>query len=199
MKSAEIRLVGLAGTSCSGKTTLSIELEKQLGEIATRLSFDDYYIPRSQRPNPTAPEEGPDMYDIGRFVQDLKLLKSGKSITIPANSRESGEQGITRRTIQPKPIILVDGYLIFHDPQAREAFDHKVFIEIPEDEIVLRRQKRRHPTNPIRHDTDEYIHTRVIPVNREYVLPQKRFADTVLDGMKPISILTQQVRDEIKL
>ncbi|HEX7042258.1 MAG TPA: hypothetical protein VF189_03320 [Patescibacteria group bacterium] len=198
MEKADIKLIGLAGNSCSGKTTLATELKRQLGNNAARLSFDDYYIPRSQRKDPSIPEESPQIYDMNSFVRDLKLLKNGQTISSPANSRESGLNGIKSIKIQPKKIVLVDGYLIFHDPRARKLFDSKIFVEIPEGEIVRRRKLRRDPVNPMRHDTDEYIEKLVIPNNQKYIQPQKKFADAILDGTEPTAKLVEKVRSLIQ-
>lgn len=198
MKTGEVLLIALAGGSASGKTTLTSELARQWGDQVATLSYDEYYILRRNRQGREVDEEGPDVFDNEAFLRDLKLLKAGYAIEIESNSRETTAQGITRRRVEPRPIVLVEGYLLLHDPEAREQFDHTFFVNIPEEEMVRRRVQRRDPIHPNRHDTDEYIANTMLPGYRRYVLPQRQYADVILDGMQPTTTLAQQVRSYLR-
>jgi uridine kinase len=192
----QMELIGIAGGTCSGKSTLLHGLVEKLGDNVAALSFDDYFIGSDlYNLDDITDFEDPGLYNFDGFIRDLSAIKQGEGVTIRANSRESAEAGISERTIPNKPVVIVEGWLIYHRPEARELFDLKVFVEIPEEDIVLRRFAR---TKGASHwDDPNYIQNKIIPGHRKYVEPQKEYADLVLDGTAPktrlVSILLEQI------
>lgn len=184
--------IGIAGGSTSGKTTLTAELARQWGDRVATLSYDEYYISRSKRP-PVVEEESPEIYNNNAFLRDLKRLKVGQPIEIASDSRETAQLGVGTRRVEPRPIILVEGYLIFHDPEVKSLFDKKFFVELSENEMVKRRIQRRDPLNPSRFDTDDYIQNVMLTGHRKYVLPQKNFVDVILDGKLSVKELAKKL------
>lgn len=178
-----MKLIGIAGGTCSGKTTLLGNLIQKYGDAVSALSFDEYFIGSDLYDLDTITDfEDPHLYNFTGFVHDLEQLKQGKTVTIRANSRESSEQGITQKVIEAKPVVIVEGWLIYHDLKARDLFDHKIFIELEDDEIIKRRHAR---TQGSKHwDDYDYIQTKIIPGYRKYVDPQKQYADTILSGLR---------------
>jgi uridine kinase len=191
-------LIGIAGGSTSGKTTLTARLKDQLADRASYLSYDEYYAPFRQRQDLTLDEEGPEVYRNSDFMNDLIQLKSGQSIKLKTNSREMKAKGLSERRVEQRPILLVEGYLIFHNPEVRRLFDMKIFIDITEDEMVRRRRLRRKAVQQSRFDTDTYIQHTMLPGYRTYVLPQIAYADTVLNGELPLDVLTNQIYAEFE-
>lgn len=187
-----MKLIGIAGGTCSGKSTLLHGLVEQLGDKVSVLSFDDYFIGSDlYNLDDIRDFEDPGLYNFGGFVRDLTAIKRGEAVTIRANSRESVEAGIKERTIQDKPIVIVEGWLIYHNLAAREIFDLKVFIELPEKEIVRRRFNR---SKGSKHwDNHDYIDNKILPAHRKYVEPQKKYADIVIDGTKPQAELLKEL------
>ena len=99
--------------------------------------------------------------------------------------------GIDTRTIRPTRYVLVEGFLVFYPEKSRSYFDIKVFLDISEDEIIRRRYERMSQGGG--HYSDEYIRKTLIEAHRKYILPQKQFADLVLDANKPIEVSAKEV------
>lgn len=176
-----MKLIGIAGGTCSGKTTLLRNLGNKLGDDIATLTFDEYFIGSDlYNLDDITNFENPELYDYKAFVSDLEKLKSGKSLTIRSNSRESSEAGVKQKTVVAKPLVIVEGFLIFHYPEARELFDQKIFVDLPDGEILQRRFAR---TKGTRHwDSRDYIQNKILPYHHKYVMPQKIHADVVLSG-----------------
>lgn len=179
-----MKLIGIAGSTCSGKSTLLKNLSEKHKDKISVLSFDEYFIGSDlYNLDDITNFEDPKLYNFDGFIRDLTLLKHGKPVTIRANSRESSEQGIKEKTVANKPIVIVEGWLVLHNPDARKLFDEKVFIDLPEEEIIKRRFAR---TKGSKHwDNHDYIKHKIIPGHRKYVEPQKEYADLILDGTRP--------------
>lgn len=138
-----MKLIGIAGGTCSGKSTLLRSLSDKLGDKVSTLSFDEYFVGSDKYDiDDITNFEDPRLYNFDKFIKDLESLKSGESLTIRANSRESAQAGIKEKIIASKSIIIVDGFLIFYRPEARRLFDKKLFIDLPDAEILKRRFAR---------------------------------------------------------
>lgn len=176
MPEYETTFVGLAGPSCSGKTTLAREIVRRCPQEITWLSFDEYWI--NIIPKLKVDElpdwENPESYDAARFIKDLQALKRGKRTTTQSN------------------LLLVEGFLIYHSPISRACFDKKIFIDLPEEEIIKRRLVRSKTTFGV-NDEGEYINRMLLPGLRRWVYPQRQYADLILDGFKPVDELAQEV------
>lgn len=185
-----MKLIGIAGGTCSGKTTLLKNLADKFGDSISVLSFDEYFIGSDLYDvNTITNFEDPKLYNFDGFIRDLRLIKQGKPLTIRANSRESAENGLKQKTIASKPVIIVEGWLIYHNLEARNLFDKKIFIDLPDEEITRRRHAR---TKGSRHwDSHDYIQAKIIPGHRKYVEPQKAYANLILDGTRPQEELVQ--------
>lgn len=181
-------LIGIAGPTCSGKITLLNNLRKELGDSIGTLSFDDYFIGSDIQDVDTIENfETPDLYNFNAFYDDLRKLKKGQSITLRANSRESVESEIKEKTLKEAKIVIVEGWLLFHDPRCRELFDGKIYLNISEDSLTKRRYER---TNGSKHwDSHDYIKAKIIPALHQYVEPQRDNADLVLSGDESEQVL----------
>lgn len=189
----ETKFIGLAGPTCSGKTTLASEIARIHSEV-TWLSFDEYWInliPRlgaGQLPD----WERPESYDVGKFLRDLQALKRGETVALRCHALDSTVVGISERTITPSRLLLVEGFLIYYSADFRERFDKKIFIDLPEEEIIRRRLARPRITFGV-NDEREYVYEILLPGLRRWVYPQRQYADLVLDGLKPVDVLAQEV------
>ncbi|MBI2798128.1 hypothetical protein HYX70_02370 [Candidatus Saccharibacteria bacterium] len=178
-------IIGIAGGSCSGKTTLIEEIQKRLGDEFSGLSFDDYFVGEENLPEVVEDWENPSLYRYDEFITDLKSLRQGKTIHLRTKSRESTASGVTSKQLDPNKFTFIEGFLIFYDPAAVKLFDKKVFIDLPEEQIVQRRLDRSDGVS--RWDLPEYINKRLIPGHRNYVQPQSKLADIVVNGEWPTS------------
>lgn len=182
-------IIGISGGTCSGKTTLSRRLLEEFSGRASLLSFDSYTDNEVDIEKETSLEE-PKLYDFRRFAEDLSTLKNGGSVEIIYNAHDV--QGPLETLIIPsRPIIICEGFLIFHTPQVRDMIDHRYFIDLPESVIRARRQQRREIDNYW--NEFPYIDRVLIPAHQQYVLPQKNYAHHILDGQLPKESLFQEL------
>lgn len=188
---AATRLVGIGGGSCCGKTTLIQGLKAELGPTVTVVSFDDYFVGMERLQGVTVDDwESPTLYRSDDYLRDLALLKAGQSIELECHSRESKALGISNQTVVPTELVIVEGFLIFHWPEARDLFDVRIFVDLPEQQMVERRIARIQGNEGWDHPS--YIQSKLIPGHRQYVLPQKACADLILDGREPTERLIHQ-------
>lgn len=180
-------LIGICGGSCSGKSTLAGELKKSLEEIDI-IHLDDFFVGKENLidENVTNWEE-PSLFRLDEFKEVFKTLSLGQEVTFKANSRESRKEGLEYRTVRPRKYIIIEGFLIYFRDVFVKCFDKKIYLDITTEEIIKRRMERiaqgggQYPEN--------YLTEILIPAHQKYVLPQKKFAELILDATKPIAEL----------
>ncbi len=186
------RFVGITGGSCSGKTTLEQTLQTLLGDRLALFPFDDMFVGLAALAGKTVTDwEDPHLYRWDDFVRHMRDLKAGRTVTIIATSRESVAAGIESRRIEPRPLVVVAGFLVLHHPEVTGLFDTTIYLDAPEDEIVRRRLVRANPDSPW--DRTEYIHGLLIPGHRRVVVPQRQRAEHILDA----TVSQQQLASEV--
>lgn len=197
----QVKLIGLAGETSSGKTTVLEHVGKRLHDKLTVLSFDEYdlYPPGSHYPSSIEHWEDPTLFDCERYLQDLHRLKNGLPITLQARSRESiaNTGGINTQILYPTQITMVEGIFAYHNTQTRELFDFLIYIHIPPDEMV-RRRLARSLGSPYPWDDPAYIRGNMVEATEKNVLPQMAHAHLVLHGLLPTIELADQLVDAIK-
>ncbi len=191
-------LIGIAGGSCSGKTTIIEGLKARHGDSLTTLMFDDYIYSKKEIDYSRVVDwERIDLYDLRRLVIDLTRIKNGEVIVYSSNSRESTQAGIKKRVAEPKPLVVIEGFLLFANPEIRKQLDLMIFLDIPEEEMLRRRFARRIEGNPW--DSKEYIYTCLIEGHRKNVLPTKVFAHHILDATKSPEELVGEIDKLIRI
>jgi uridine kinase len=178
-------VIGLAGGTGSGKTTVAnVILDRVGADNIVFLPHDGYYkdlgdLPRAQR---TAINfDHPDSLDTALLVQHVQSLIQGQPIDVPIYDFTTHTRTHETRHLVPRDIILVEGILIFAEPQLLELFDVKIFVDTPPDVRFIRRLQRdiieRGRT------VESVIHqyqTTVRPMHLEFVEPSKRHADVII-------------------
>ena len=205
MNSSEIEIVGIAAPTNGGKTTLLSELGRRIDPTPAIFSFDEYDLypsgseamEREYRERRITNWEDPALFDEEAFVQDLERMKQGLPITLQARSRESMAKGEKYIPVSPTSTTIVEGVFVLNDPRARSLIDKSFFIDIPVEEMVRRRLARTEPGSTEPWDSHEYITGEMIRGTQLYVLPQRQYADVILDGMMPTSDLADIVMAEI--
>ena len=186
-------LIGVAGGSGSGKTTVANNLVKVFkSEVAVLLEQDAYY---RELTNMTMEEKSKVNFDhpdsiefelLKKHIEDLKNgkfedLKNGKSIERPIYdfTTHSRKEGTVK--INPSKIIVVEGILIFAVPEIRELFDVKIFVDTDTDEMILRRIERdmNERGRSFESVKNQYL-TTVKPMYLEFCEPSKRYADIII-------------------
>ena len=183
---SNVTIVGVAGGSCSGKTTFSKQILENFGpEVCQVIWQDDYYIDQSHRFDKDGGAvnfDHPSAIDFNLLCDHLNKLKKGITIECPTYDFATHKRTEVTKRIAPSPIILVDGILIFHQENLRDSFDYRYFISAPEDVRFERRLKRdtteRGRTAQGVHDQ---FYKQVAPMHNEYVSPTKEFAHRVIN------------------
>ena len=181
-------IIGIAGGSGSGKSTFAGRLKEAFPDQISLISCDNYYLPHDELPLEQRAHlnyDAPEALEFDLMVHHLEELKNGKPALCPVYdfTRHTRSDKVTE--IEPRPIILIDGILIFHDTALRECMDLKIYVETDADERILRRAKRDMQERGRDLDSviDQYL-TTVKPMHNTYVNPTKVFADIILNGGK---------------
>ncbi len=181
-------IIGIAGGSGSGKSTFAKRLKEAFPHHVALISCDNYYLPHDElclEERAGLNYDAPEALEFDLMVRHLEALKNGQSALCPVYdfTRHTRSDAVTE--IPPRPIILIDGILIFHDPALRSCMDLKIYVETDADERILRRARR--DMRERGRDLDSVIHqylSTVKPMHNTYVEPTKVFADIILNGGK---------------
>ena len=178
-------VIGVAGGSGSGKTTLAtIILERVGADKIAYLPHDAYYkdlsdLPPNQRTMVNF--DHPDSLDTQLLIENVRQLKNYQTVDLPVYDFKTHSRTSERLQIEPKPVIMVEGILIFAEASLRDLFDVKVFVDTDADIRFIRRLER--DINERGRTTDsvirQYLAT-VRPMHLEFVEPSKRYADVII-------------------
>ncbi len=177
--------IGVAGGTGSGKTTISNALLSRIGaQNIAYLPHDNYYKDIADIPLhkfSIRNFDHPDALDTHLLVSNIKELRRNQPTEVPVyDFREHRRQDYTR-TVDPQPIILVEGILIFAEPELRPLFDVKIFVDTDSDVRFIRRLHRDITERGRTVDSviEQYLET-VRPMHLELVEPSKRYADVII-------------------
>ncbi len=180
-------LIGIAGGSCAGKTTLAGEVKKSLPDQTMEwLPFDAYYKPLDHLSLSERHHQNFDSLEILEWkllVKDLKHLKSGRAASIPLYDFTLHTRSSRTRKVLPAPIILVEGILLFAVPAILPILDLKVFLQVPADIRLCRRIERdmRERGRTASMVIKQYLAT-VRPMHEKFVEPSRAEAELVVGG-----------------
>jgi len=188
-------LIGVAGGSGSGKTTVSRAILDRVGrDRIVYLQHDAYYRDRGSLPMAERARinyDHPDSLQTDLLVEHLRQLRACRAIDLPQYDFAQHIRKAETRRVEPQPIILVEGILIFGDRALREMFDIKIFVDTDADLRFIRRLQRDLAERGRTMDSvvDQYTET-VRPMHLEFVEPSKRYADLIIPegGFNQIAI-----------
>ncbi|MFN8060692.1 MAG: uridine kinase [Vicinamibacterales bacterium] len=178
-------IVGVAGGSGSGKTTVVQRIVQSLGSShVSVLEHDRYYRDRLDlrlEERAALNYDHPDSLDTELLVAHVRELREGRPVEVPAyDFARYARQGDTE-TVQPRKAIIVEGILIFTDAALRSLMDIKVFVDTDSDDRLIRRLRRdlTERGRTLESVIAQYLDT-VKPMHLEFVEPSKRYADIIL-------------------
>lgn len=178
-------IVGVAGGSGSGKSTVAHGIVRALGaELATVIDMDGYYRDFFQLSAERLKEvnwDHPDALDLDLLATDLERLGRGESIAKPCYDFTAHRRRVNRERVEPHAVIIVEGILLFVDERVRAACDMKVYVDADADLRLIRRIRRDHEERGRTYEEilDQYL-TTVRPMHLEFVEPSKRHADVIV-------------------
>lgn len=178
-------IIGIAGGSGSGKTTVVKALTDQLKERVVVIPQDSYYKDSSHLPMEERQKvnfDHPDSIDFDLLVRHLKELKAGRSIEQPVYSYITCSRSKTETiTVNPAEVIIVEGILIFCCAELRNQMDIKIFVDADDDDRLMRVMARDiiERGKTVEAVIQRYSRT-VKPMFLQFIEPSKRYADVII-------------------
>ncbi|HEY4692662.1 MAG TPA: uridine kinase [Bellilinea sp.] len=178
-------VIAIAGGSGSGKTTVADQILKQVGrDRIAYLPHDAYYrdfkdLPLNQRAERNF--DHPDSLETSLLTQHVRQLKRWEPVDLPIYDFTIHTRTDKTRRIEPSAVIIVEGILIFAEPELRAEFDVKIFVDTDSDLRFIRRLQR--DISERGRTTESVIHqylTTVRPMHNDFVEPSKRYADVII-------------------
>ena len=178
-------IIGVAGGTASGKTTVSDAILERVGrQHIIYLQHDSYYRDLSYLPLEERTKlnfDHPDALETELLVSHLRQLQAGEPVEVPIYDFATYRRSQETRRIEPRRVILLEGLLIFVDKELREMMDVKLYVDTDADLRFIRRlqrdiQERGRTMESVIH---QYL-TTVRPMHLEFVEPSKRYADIII-------------------
>lgn len=184
--SERVMIIGVAGGTGSGKTTLAENIARAFGDRVAVITHDSYY--RAQ--NDMSYEERckqnydhPDAFETDLLCEHLEALTRGESVDVPVYDYTVHNRSARTERVEPRAVVILEGILIFCEARLREKMDLKIFVDTDADERILRRISRDTKERGRSLDSviDQYL-TTVKPMHDAFVEPYKRYADIIVPG-----------------
>src|SRR3954463_9172907 len=199
-------IIGICGGTGSGKTTVANRILESVS--ASEVAFiqqDSYYRNLKDLPvdyRNAVNFDHPDALDNDLLAHHIKKLRAGGSVELPLYDFKTHTRLNETVLIEPKPIVIIEGILIFTDPRLLEQMDIKVFVDTPDDIRFIRRLRRDVAERGRTVDSviEQYLAT-VRPMHMQFVEPSKRHADVIIPegghNLVSIDLLSGKIRERL--
>ena len=198
-------IIGIAGGTGSGKTTLTEKLKAEFGEDVSVLYHDNYYKSHSEMPYEERTRlnyDHPDAFETDLMIRDIQALRRGETVRCPVYDYTIHDRSGETVEVRPTKVIIIEGILIFENQALRDLMDIKIFVDADADVRILRRimrdvKKRGRSLDSV---VNQYL-TTVKPMHQQFVEPSKRYADiVVLEGghnLVDLDMIIQRIRSHV--
>ena len=181
---SDVITIGIAGGTGSGKTTITRRILDEFGGDVSVLYHDNYYKRHDDIPFPERKKlnyDHPNAFATPLLVQHLDALRAGQAIECPTYDYTVHNRAAETITVTPAKVIVVEGILIFAEPELRERLDIKLFVDTDADVRILRRIVRdgKERGRTLDSVVNQYL-TTVKPMHEQFVEPSKRKADLIV-------------------
>lgn len=202
----DIMVIGIAGGTGSGKTTITEKLKERFSQDVSVLYHDNYY---KKHTGLTYEErcrlnyDHPDAFDTDLIVRDLAALRRGETIHCPTYDYTIHNRSDKTLEVRPTRVIIVEGILIFESPALRELMDIKIFVDTDADVRILRRLLRDVKERERTMDSvvEQYL-TTVKPMHDAFVEPSKKYADIIVPqggrNQVALDMLVERIRGHME-
>ena len=199
-------IIGICGGTGSGKTTVANRiLESVSRDEVIFLQQDSYYRNLDQLPldyRRIANFDHPDAIDNDLLVGHLRALKAGRAVEVPLYDFKTHSRRPETLHVEPQPIIIIEGILIFAEPRLLDEMDIKVYVDTPDDIRFIRRLRRDIAERGRTLDSvvEQYLES-VRPMHQQFVEPSKRCADVIIPegghNLVSISLISGRIRERL--
>ena len=198
-------IIGIAGGTGSGKTTLTKRLKETFGKDVSVVYHDNYYKAHygmTYEERAALNYDHPDSFDTELMVGDLKKLLAGEPIHCPVYDYSIHNRSEQTVEVRPTKVVIVEGILIFADKALRELMDIKIYVDTDADVRILRRIARdvKERGRSLDSVISQYL-TTVKPMHEQFVQPSRQYADiVVLEGghnLVALDMIIQRIRSHI--
>jgi uridine kinase len=199
-------IIGISGGTGSGKTTVANRiLESVKASEVVVIQQDSYYRNLKDLPldyRHVANFDHPDALDNDLLVNHIRKLRAGESVELPIYDFRTHTRATETRSVEPRPIVIVEGILIFADPRLLEQMDIKVFVDTPDDIRFIRRLRRDidERGRTLESVIEQYVGT-VRPMHIQFVEPSKRYADVIIPegghNLVSIDLISGKIRERL--
>jgi len=198
----DMMMIGIAGGTGSGKTTITNCLVDRFGGDVSVVHHDNYYKAHHDMPYEERcllNYDHPDAFDSERMIADLRALKRGETIFCPVYDYTIHDRSDRTVEIRPTPVVIVEGILIYALPELCRELDIKIFVDTDADVRILRRIQRDVQERGRSLDSviSQYL-TTVKPMHEQFVEPGKKRADVIIpeggQNLVALEMVVQRVR-----
>ena len=201
-----LMIIGICGGTGSGKTTVANRILESVS--ASEVAFiqqDSYYRNLKDLPvdyRNAVNFDHPDALDNDLLVHHIRKLKAGGSVELPIYDFKTHTRQNETLLIEPKPIVIIEGILIFVDTRLLEQMDIKVFVDTPDDIRFIRRLRRDVAERGRTVDSviEQYLAT-VRPMHIQFVEPSRRYADVIIPegghNLVSIDLISGKIRERL--
>ena len=198
----DIITIGIAGGTGSGKTTITKRIMKEFGGEVSVLYHDNYYKRHddlSYAERTKLNYDHPNAFDTDLLVEHLDALRRGETIQCPVYDYTVHNRSDKTITVHPAKVVVVEGILIFADPELCKRMDVKIFVDTDADVRILRRIVRdtRDRGRDLESIVTQYLAT-VKPMHEMFVEPSKRNADIIIPTGGHNRVATDFVMERIR-
>ena len=177
-------IIGIAGGTGSGKSTLAENIKKEFAHNITMISHDYYYKSHYDMPFEERCKlnyDHPDSFESERMAEDVRKLLKGYAIEMPTYDYVNHNRAKETITVEPRPVIIMEGILILENRELRDLMDIKIYVDTDADERLMRRIRRDmvERGRSIESIISQYSST-VKPMHEEFVEPSKKYADIII-------------------
>lgn len=200
-------LIGIAGGTGSGKTTLADKLVENFGDDEVCIIRHDNYYKRhdelTYEERTHLNYDHPNAFDTPLLLEHIDQLKSGKPIQVPVYDYTIHNRSDEFITVNPAPVIVLEGILIFAEQELCNQMDIKVFVDTDADVRILRRILRdvKERGRALDNIVDQYL-TTVKPIHEQFVEPSKRRADIIIpeggENAVALEMLIERVKKQLR-
>lgn len=202
----KVIIVGVAGGSASGKSTVVKQIRKKFGKDVEVMMHDSYYNDQAEMPMEERYRQNydhPGAYETRRMAKDIQKLKAGEEIYRPEYDYTLYTRSDKTVLVKPKRVIIVEGILVLEDKTLRDLMDIKIYVDTDADERLMRRLTRdmAERGRSVESVLEQYRKT-VKPMHEQYVEPSKKYADIILprggENKTGIEIIMRHLRSLIE-